>query len=272
MGGDADAVVPDSELYLFSQGPCRDEDDRAFSTVTGGVLQQLPQYEGCPLSVGIDAAIQPFGFQPDIILNEEGTVVLHCLSHDFIQPCLADDTVPFRAFRPCIEQGALHMSLHLSQFKGKPAAGVSLQIPADKPGGGDGSFDFMDPALHIFPVFPLGCPGVGHLAHHVPPRPAGQVKQTSLIRVSGRRHTFGEQIRLIQPRHNGLQLPKSGPLAEKADNQYCPQDSQHHSQQNDDNTWLSPGSQKEKCRQCGTGQLKYDLPQSVGKKLTQAHS
>lgn len=100
MSGDADSVVTDGELYLFSQRPCGDLNHRIFSAVAGGILEKLAQNEGGPFFIGIHKAFQSPGLYPGAALDQEGAVICHSLIHDFRQPYPAQNAVPLRASHP----------------------------------------------------------------------------------------------------------------------------------------------------------------------------
>ena len=83
-------------------------------------------------------------------------MVLNRLSCDFFKLYLPEQAVLLRVLRTGVEQCPLYMRFDLTEFRCELPAGVPAQLPTNEPGGGDGGFDLMHPAFHIFPVLPLG--------------------------------------------------------------------------------------------------------------------
>lgn len=57
VGRYADAVIPDAQQDLLSQGSGRYGDDRILPPVAGGVLEKLPQDEFGPFFIGVDRTV-----------------------------------------------------------------------------------------------------------------------------------------------------------------------------------------------------------------------
>ena len=70
MSRDADPVILNGELYLFSERLCGNGYHRVFSPVTGGVLEELSENKNSPLFVRADLMFQVLSLDPDTALEE----------------------------------------------------------------------------------------------------------------------------------------------------------------------------------------------------------
>ena len=232
MGGDSNAIIMNNELCLFPQrlrGKC---DDRRCPPVTGGILEQLAQDEHRPLFIGIDGTIQFLRCHLNAALNQQRSMIFNRLGSNFSQIYLSKQAVLFRVLRTGVEQGSLYVGLDLCQFCDQLPAGLPVQVPADEPGGGDRSLDFMHPLFHILPVLPLLSLCVGHSSGHSPSRPAGQVKEPPFIKIFGRRDAFNKQIFPIQSLQNGFQFQQAGTLLKEIERIHTRENHQKREQQN----------------------------------------
>ena len=173
--------------------------------------------------------------------------------------------------RPGIEQNPFHMVLNLSQFYGKFPLQIFVRVPAQQTRRRDGSLDFMNPALDIFPILLLGGPGIRDRLNHVLARPAHQTEQRPLIDSVRFRSAFYNQLLLIQPVHNTLQLPEMPQLLKIIKNKH-PRNHQHPKDpQNNHNTRLRPCNQQNDRSSQNKNPLHDHPPHPLPQKLPQFH-
>ena len=80
---------------------------------------------------------------------------LHRLVHQVRQIGRVNENVLLRILRPGVKERPFHMGSDLVQFRLQLSPGVCPAPPGHQAGSGDGGFDLMDPAFHVFPIVPL---------------------------------------------------------------------------------------------------------------------
>ena len=163
------------------------------------------------------------------------------------------------------------MVFYLRQLCNQFPAQDTVSAPADQPRRRDGSLDFMNPALDIFPILFLGGPGIRDRLNHVLARPAHQPKERPLPDGLRPGEAFREQVLLIQPLHDGFQLQEPPPAFQEVDGLHRQKENGPHKPQDRQDAGL--GARKGQ-KEDGTrpGRKKQDQPpQPVPQKFAQCH-